>query len=94
MKKHLLILALISLSVSASAAGAFSNTKEATAQRRLVEQQATERDVEMLKASQDIVTEMQKSNALNAEISAKLDKLIESSAKNNLLMETLLQRTE
>ena len=94
MKKLSLLLALISLFVVASAAHAFTNTKEATAQRRLIEQQATERNVEILKASQDAVVELQKSNALNAEISAKLDKLIESSDANNLLMETLLQRTE
>ena len=96
MKKQILLSAfLISLSLAANAAeSTFKTRAESNAERRALDAAADQRDIEQLKASQDILAELQKSNTVSAEISTKLDKLIESSDANNLLMQTLLQRTE
>ena len=96
MKKQILLSAiLVSLSIAANAEESVFKTKsDANAERRAMDAAIDQRSAEQLKVSQDLLVELQKSNALNTEISAKFDKLIESSDANNVLMDTLLKRTE
>jgi len=102
MKKQIILsLLLVSLTVSANAADpvaastkVFKTNADVVAESRALEVEQRQVQVDQLKASQDILVELQKGNAVNAEISAKLDKLIENSATNNMLMGTLLKRTE
>lgn len=96
MKKQIIIsLLLISVSAAANAESKTFTSKADTANaRRALEEAELQRDVDKLKASQELVEELKISNKINTEISTKLDKLLESSDANNLLMETLLKRTE
>jgi hypothetical protein len=95
MKKHILsILILTAISANAHAADSFTRQRDVNAKREEETAGKIQREVEQINYAKQNLQELQRSNKLNAEISAKLDKLIESSDANNALMETLLKRTE
>jgi predicted RNA-binding protein with EMAP domain len=95
MKKQIFFLLIaFSLSQTAHAADSFTSQRDVNAKREAMEAAKIQRETDQVKYSQQSFEELQKSNKLNAEISAKLDKLLESSDANNELMKTLLQRTE
>jgi len=94
MKKQILfLLVLLSFSMAAQA-GVPKNQKEINDERLKLAAQEIAREEKQAEYAQKNYEELQKSNQLNTEILEKLGKLYESSEKNNVLMKTLLKRTE
>lgn len=92
--KKILIFAFVVLLVPSIANAGFETRSDAIAKREAKKEEELQRELNRTKALSDSVEELKKANAINGEIAAKMDILIENSRKNNELMETLLLRTE
>lgn len=93
MKKFLVFTLAVLFTPIISNAG-FETRSDVIDKRQALEEEKLQRDIEQTKATQETAEELKKANAINAEIAAKLDVLIESSKRNNELLETLLLRTQ
>lgn len=93
MKKYLMITAVLLATPTHADAKAFTTRSEVVDERKAREADEYQRDIDNTRFNGESVEELKKNNSLLTEQNKKLDALLESSEKNNELMQELLDRT-